>query len=101
MDLSRFEQADFVEFLLEVVSDMSKPVERDNKVHIEYVPTQIFTDLFSYDWFDRNQRLIEGLRYPCSRVPGGSSYVFFYSQDDHLSSQSAFEMRDHVVRAFG
>ena len=40
-DLDQIDDKQFVEFLNAVVTDMTKPIKRDDRVHVEYIPTQI------------------------------------------------------------
>ena len=70
-------------FLNHVVDEMSRPIERDDRVHIEYVPTQVVTE------FIRSQVLfggtpIDGIKYPSAVHPGRSCYVLFANQDNLL-----------------
>jgi len=37
-----------IRFLHDFVSDLSKPVKKDGREHIEYVPTQIVTEYFRH-----------------------------------------------------
>ena len=94
-DFSKIENKKIVLFLNKVVTDMTKPIERDNRVHIDYIPTQIFTEQFSHNWSDDKNRKIEGLRFPSARNNGESNYVFFYNQTRFLSHESPFELIDY------
>jgi len=77
-----------------IVEDISKPIERDDRVHTEYVPTQIFTEQFSYNWYDDQNRPIEGLRYPSS-ITGDASYVLFFNQPEFLLDGSPFILENY------
>ena len=70
-----------IEFLAHISEEISKPITRDGRQHIEYVPTQVVTE------FIRAQELlgrtaIDGIKYESARNPGHSSYVLFATQDD-------------------
>lgn len=67
-------------FLRKFVTDLTKPIKRDGKVHIEYVPTQIVTEFFRY----RLQKRIDGIIYPSSKERGKNAVVLFYDHDDSL-----------------
>src|SRR5260370_39315287 len=63
-------------FLHALARDISRPIERDDRVHIEYVSTQVVTEyLRSKATIDG--RKVEGVRYSSSRHEGGSSLVLF------------------------
>ncbi|MBE9532814.1 MAG: hypothetical protein IMF04_01720, partial [Proteobacteria bacterium] len=99
-DFSNIDDEKFVRFLDNMVTDMTKPIERNEKVHIEYIPTQIFTELITNDWSDTNGRKIEGLRFPSSRNSDESSYVFFYNQEKFLSEKSPFELINYSEQQY-
>ncbi len=99
-DFTSIKDTKFVRFLNDMVSDMTKPIERDDRVHVEYIPTQIFTELITYDWSDTNGRKIEGLRFPSSRNPRTSSYVLFYDQEKFLSEGSPFKLSKYYEEFF-
>jgi hypothetical protein len=63
-------------FLHALARDISRPIERDNRVHIEYVPTQVVTEYLRTKSTIAGQK-IEGVRYSSSRHQGGSSLVLF------------------------
>lgn len=69
-------------FLHSFVSDLSKPIKKDERVHTEYVPTQIVTEYFRYsfhrDWGPR----IQGILYPSSRAKGGTACVLFFTREE-------------------
>ncbi|MBM2716165.1 RES family NAD+ phosphorylase [Mesorhizobium caraganae] len=68
-------------FLQEVESDISRPIARDDKIHIEYVPTQIVAEyLRTVKTVDGRQ--VDGVRYRSTRRAGGSSIVLFADQDN-------------------
>ena len=68
-------------FLNHVVTEISRPIERDDRVHIEYVPTQIVTEFIrSQVLFDG--RPIDGIKYTSAVYPDHSCYVLFATQDN-------------------
>lgn len=67
-------------FLMNFVTDLTKPVERDGKVHIDYVPTQIVTEYIRF-MFNQN---VDGIIYPSSRNTGSCAMVLFYDYYDSL-----------------
>jgi len=68
-------------FLLAFVEELSKPIEKDDKAHIEYVPTQVFTEYIRHAYkFDDDVRF-EGIIYPSAINPTGISCVLFIEND--------------------
>ena len=81
-----------IEFLAHISEEISKPITRDGRQHIEYVPTQVVTE------FIRAQELlgrtaIDGIKYESARNPGHSSYVLFATQD-HVFNENDDRNRD-------
>ena len=68
-------------FLHEVTADISKSIARDDRVHVEYVPTQVITEYFRTTFCDTSAQIM-GIRYPSSRHSGNNSIVLFVTQDD-------------------
>jgi hypothetical protein len=69
-----------LQFLHALSREFSKTVERDDRQHIEYVPTQVVTEYLRYRF--RPERPVEGLRYRSARRPGGTNLALFYRWDD-------------------
>ena len=66
-------------FLRQVAKEIARPIARDDRAHIEYVPTQVVTE------YVRSYRLpsgetIQGIKYPSSVCKMGASYVLFATQ---------------------
>lgn len=78
-------------FLRHFVNDLTKPIERDEKVHIDYVPTQIVTEFFRY----MGKGKIDGIIYPSSRNPGYTAMVLFY---DHYESLRNLEFLPETLK---
>lgn len=64
-----------VTFLQSFVHDLCKPIARDGKEHIDYVPTQIVTEYFRYMFKPK----IDGIIYPSTKSKGNNSMVLFYN----------------------
>ena len=67
-------------FLHDFREDIMKPVARDERTHIDYIPTQIVTEFFRHHGA-AGQRL-DGIRYPSAVIPGGRNLVLFATQED-------------------
>lgn len=65
-----------IKFLRDFLVDFQKPIEKDGREHIEYVPTQVVTEYFRRLFeFEEGTRL-DGIIYPSSK-DGLESCVFF------------------------
>jgi len=63
-------------FLHSFAYDISRPIKRDGREHIEYVPTQIVTEYFRRV-FRVNGEHIDGVAYKSSRATGKGAFVLF------------------------
>jgi hypothetical protein len=75
-DTLPYDPHEALRFLHRLADDISRPIARDDRVHIEYVPTQVVTE------FLRTAKLperviLDGIRYRSSRRDGGISLVLF------------------------
>jgi len=74
-----------VDFLSSFVRDLSKPIVKDGREHIEYVPSQVFTEHVRYEVKSERGAAIMGIKYPSSRDRRGC-YVLFVEQEGCLPS---------------
>ncbi len=65
--------------------DLTEPVEKDGREHIEYVPSQVVTEYFRYRYRTRARGRLRGILYPSSVRPDGNNCVLFVSDVDLLS----------------
>lgn len=68
-------------FLRGFVQELSKPINKDGYEHIEYVPTQVFTEFIRYIHKASDGASIEGILYPSSKNPKGVSCVLFIENE--------------------
>lgn len=68
-------------FLRNFADDLSEPIQRDGQEHIEYVPTQAFTEYVRWETKTNDGQSIDGIRYRSSKN-GKSCYVLFCKQDE-------------------
>lgn len=69
-------------FMESFLRDLSKPIEKNDKVHIEYVPTQVVTEYFRHIFQDEDGMPVKGIIYPSSKTPGGISCVLFIKKEN-------------------
>ena len=80
-------------FLQNFACDISEPIQRDGREHIEYVPTQAFTEYIRWEMKTNDGQSIDGIRYRSSKN-GKSCYVLFCEQDECVDEpESSVERR--------
>lgn len=82
-----------ISFLYDFVRDISKPIVKDGREHIEYVPTQVMTEFFQYIFEDQDGENLKGIFYPSSRNKGGVACALFFSQKDCCDSDYSGEKK--------
>jgi len=70
-------------FLQGFVDDVSKPIHKDGKEHIEYVPTQALAEYFRHLYRDEEDNALDGIMFRSSRNPDGANYVLF-AENEHF-----------------
>ena len=74
-DHGRLMERDLIEFLRGFRDDIGKPVEKDGREHVDYVPSQIVCEYFSTVF--RRDDPIDGILYSSSVREGGKNLVLF------------------------
>jgi hypothetical protein len=69
-----------LKFLHAFVHDLSKPIKKDGREHVEYVPTQIVTEYFRHSYLCPDGKPVEGVLYPSARIRGGIACVLFVTR---------------------
>jgi len=65
-------------FFEEFVDDLTQPIERDDRVHLEYVPTQVVMEYFRRRFHrDLKTAPVDGVVYPSARHRGGLALALF------------------------
>jgi hypothetical protein len=72
-----------LKFLQHFCRDLVKPIKRDGREHVEYVPTQAFTEHVRFNVSALGDGSVHGLSYSSSRN-GRPCYVLFCEQDNCL-----------------
>jgi hypothetical protein len=84
---------DHLIFLQQFVEDITQPVIHDGREHIDYVPTQILTEYFRYQYQLPEKGQLDGIVYPSAQRKRGSSIVVFASLEDLNPSRGYFGSR--------
>jgi hypothetical protein len=89
-----------LKFLHDFSREISSPVEKDGREHIEYVPTQILTEFirvvlgnghpssYGYEHFHNlwaGRESIDGIAYKSSRLASATCYCLFLQNDQCIS----------------
>lgn len=72
-----------ITFLHDFIKDLSQPIHHNNKIHIEYVPTQVLTEFFRYI-HPHHKKSIDGIIYPSSKDKKGKAVVLFMDNKESL-----------------
>ena len=83
-------------FLREFVEDLSKPIEKDGREHIKYIPTQVFTEYIRHITRMKSDERIMGIVYPSSVHEEHSSCVLFLENEDCRGGEEAWLKLDSV-----
>ena len=68
-------------FLHSFRREITKPIKRDDRIHIDYVPSQVFTEYLRYIYRGIKRERIDGIIYRSSlRGVTGSNIVLFFNQ---------------------
>lgn len=89
-DIQQHSLREEILFLYEFVGDLLKPVDKDGKEHIDYVPTQVVSEYFRYVFEPK----LQGIMYPSVKHSGGVNIAFFESDNDEI--QKSFNLEEIV-----
>lgn len=86
---SRFDEKNrsryfILDFLRQFAKDFSKPISRDGKQHVEYLPTQFMTQFFQKSEFLENR--IDGIIYTSAKHSSGQCVVLFFDYMESLKN---------------
>lgn len=78
-------------------NEIAKPIDRDDRQHIEYVPTQVFTEYVRYEMKTASGEPFHGIVYPSSKT-GEACYVIFADQGQCLDNALHQERKPQLLR---
>ncbi len=70
-----------IQFLRRFVDGVKKPIARDGKEHLDYVPTQVVTEYFRHVFRAADGDVVRGILYPSSQ-DGRSCCALFFESDE-------------------
>lgn len=66
------------QFFHDLVVDFTRPIARDDRVHIKYIPTQVVTEYCRLAFHHEHRtNPLDGILYPSARKPGHTAAVLF------------------------
>ena len=86
-------------FLHHIAREISRPIARDDRVHVEYVPTQVVTEFFR-TVATRGESNIDGIAYRSSRRTGKSSMVLFVEQTNLVMPEDSIRLRATALAVY-
>lgn len=67
-----------IKFLRSFQNEITKSIKRDDRIHIEYVPSQVFTEYLRYIYRDAKGEKIDGIIYKSSPKGATSSNIVLF-----------------------
>lgn len=64
-------------FLNEFVKSITKPIEKDGREHIDYVPSQVVCEFLAQAFLLDDGSTLDGIIYPSAANPGGTNLLVF------------------------
>jgi RES domain-containing protein len=71
-----------IQFLGGFIKDITKPVRKDGREHVSYVPSQVVSEYFNQVFVTSEGKVIDGIMYPSAVQPGGKNVVLFPPRED-------------------
>ena len=81
-DAKRRHLREVVSFLAAFSEDISHPIQKDGHEHIEYVPTQVFTEYIRYVYKDHEGAALDGILYRSAVNECGINCVLFLENEE-------------------
>jgi hypothetical protein len=85
-----------IAFLRHFRDEVSKPIDRDDRAHVEYVPTQAFTEYVRFQMTGLENSPIHGIRYLSAKT-GRANVVLFCGQDECVDEPFTPEVERWLV----
>lgn len=81
---NNYETRQHLSFLKPLVNELTLPVLKDGREHVEYVPTQIISEYFRFRFKTSDENNVLGLRYPSVKNESGVNIAIFGSENESL-----------------
>lgn len=80
-------------FLENFIEEISQPVRKDGREHIDYVPSQVVCEYFAQIFKVSGDQQLDGIVYPSAVRPGGRNLVLFPSKRGYKRSFDQVEFK--------
>jgi hypothetical protein len=90
---------DYISFLIDFISDFTKPIEREDRAHVDYVPTQIVTEYLRHIFLLEDNSKIDGIIYPSSKNKGQKAVVLFADSSQCVEKEDIDVSDGHALLA--
>jgi hypothetical protein len=85
-------------FLHSFAEAVSQPIDRKDRAHIDYVPTQVVTEYFRSMRRPREATAVDGICYTSAKNPPRKSYVLYATQLDVVLDEASLERWEPAER---
>lgn len=86
-------------FLHSFMREVSAPIDRKDRAHVDYVPTQVVAEYFRSFSLEDGRR-VEGIRYSSAQRPPNACYALFAGQDAVIPSEEDMQRYDFTGQGF-
>lgn len=82
-DLKNVKDKFLINFLIDFIKEFSAPIQKDNRIHINYVPTQIITEYFRFPFSNKLKagKQIDGIIYSSSKNNKKACVLFLNNEE--------------------
>jgi hypothetical protein len=79
-------------FIRNFLIDLSKPIEKDGREHVDYVPTQIVSEYFRHRFKDGQGNSVDGIMYSSAKNKNGVNLALFVSENTEAKKLLTLEL---------
>lgn len=87
-------------FLENFIEEISNPVRKDGREHIDYVPSQVVCEYFAQIFKVNDDQHLDGIVYPSAVRPGGRNLVLFPTERGYKRCFDQVEFKEAWEQSF-
>ena len=80
-------------FLRNFVEEVIKPIKKDDKFHLDYVPTQVFAELIHFLVPSGQSTRLDGILYPSAKSETGNNIALFITNEQCIDKNAPTRLR--------
>ena len=92
-EVAKYDSREAILFLNEFVNAINKPIPKDGREHVDYVPSQVVSEFFAQVFLEEEIGRINGIVYPSAVVLGGQNVVIFPPKGSANNWSEVIELR--------